>query len=290
MVLAGGFRASVAAELPIGWPPALAMALFVTGGMEALIGAFGVRLLSDAPARVDTLQRMAAFIAAGGLLAPIVASFGDSAAIWALHGEPYWQVWRARAFANILSGLTLAPAIITLAGRGRRWFARGEPRVRLEAALLAVALLGMAALAFADPDPLTGSRVIPAAAGTPIAFLLPCLLWAAVRFGPGGASLALVATALVADWAGVHGHGPFAYLSAGEAVLALQLFLSVIAVPVLCLGALIEERWHTEAELADRLGFEQLLSRLSAAFVLTSSRGVDEEAAIWLGEVGARAR
>jgi hypothetical protein len=81
-----------------------------------------------------------------------------------------------------------------------------------------------------------------------------------------------VSTALVASWAGTHGRGPFYGLPVAEAVLALQLFLSVMAVPLLCLGALIQERWRTEAELADRLAFEQLLSRMSGAFVLAPGR------------------
>ena len=53
-----------------------------------------------------------------------------------------------------------------------------------------------------------------------MAFLLPCFLWAAVRFGPNGVSLALVSTALVASWAGTHGRGPFYGLPAADAVLA----------------------------------------------------------------------
>ena len=48
-------------------PPALIAALFVTNWSEALLGAIGVRLFSDAPARLDTFQRMAIFIGAVGL-------------------------------------------------------------------------------------------------------------------------------------------------------------------------------------------------------------------------------
>ena len=160
--------------------------------------------------------------------------------------------------------------------------ATARPRVQIEAAILAIFMIAIAVGVFEAP---VGNSLIPGSPRTPVAFLLPCFLWAAVRFGPNGISLALVSTAVVASWAGTHGRGPFYGLPAADAVLALQLLLSVMAVPLLCLGALIQERWRTEAELADRLAFEQLLSRMSGAFVLAPGRGVDDTAAIWLGKL-----
>src|SRR5262249_11738609 len=74
-----------AVELRAGWPVPLVLALYVTNCTEALMGAVGVRLLSDAPSRFDTLPRMAAYIAAGGLLAPILSSFADAAVVSVFH-------------------------------------------------------------------------------------------------------------------------------------------------------------------------------------------------------------
>ena len=97
----------------------------------------------------------------------------------------------------------------------------------------------------------------------------------------------LVEIALVANWGGLNSRGPLQSLPPSERVLALQLGLSVVAVPILCLAALIEERWRTEAELGERRAFEQVLSRMSAALVLASGRGIEEAAAIWLGKLAA---
>jgi integral membrane sensor domain MASE1 len=68
-------------------------------------------------------------------------------------------------------------------------------------------------------------KFLSATPRTLLVFLLPFLLWAMVRFGPGGTSLSLLATAMIAMWAASHGCGPFAGLPPAESVLTLQLSL-----------------------------------------------------------------
>jgi len=111
-------------------------------------------------------------------------------------------------------------------------------------------------------------------------------LWAAVRFGPGGISLTLLTTTLVAVWAGARAHGPFAGMPPAESVLAFQIFLSVVGIPLLCLAAVIEERRRAQEALAERLRFEELLSRLSGSFVHLSVSGTDAAFATSLRELG----
>ena len=272
----------LAVELRAGWPMPLVFALYVTNCSEALIGVLGVRLLSDAPGRFDSLPRMAVYIAAGGLLAPIISSFADAAVVSTFRADSYWDVWRARTSANILTDLTLVPALIAVVRDGRRWFSTALPRVHVEAVILAVASMLVVGVTFASPE---ATVTVPRTFGTPLGFLLPILLWAGVRFGPSGASLVLVEIALVANWGSLNSRGPLQSLPPSDRVLALQLGLSVVAVPILCLAALIEERWRTEAELGERLAFEQVLSRMSAALVLASGRGIEDAAAIWLGKL-----
>ena len=103
-------------ETGAGFSPSLATLLFATNCSEALIGATGVRLFSDAPTRLDSVRRVLAFIGAAGLAAPILSSFADAAVVNELRGEPYWNVFRARMFANVLTELGVVPAIL-LGGR-----------------------------------------------------------------------------------------------------------------------------------------------------------------------------
>jgi two-component system, LuxR family, sensor kinase FixL len=280
--LLAALPAHLAAELGTGLPAPLALALFATNCSEALVAAVWVRRFSDAPARFDTLRRTTIFIVGAGFVAPFVSSFVDAAAVAGLVGEPYWLVWRTRFFSNVLTELTLVPALVIVITAGRAWLRSASARRRVEAAVLGVGLIAVALVVLAGGK--EGPAEIPDA--LPAAFLLPFLLWAAVRFGPGGASLSLLTTTLIAIWAATQRRGPFGALPLNEGVFALQIFLTVVAIPLLCLSALIEERRRAEAALAERLRFEELLSRLAGAFVHRPIHEMNQAIATWLQRLG----
>jgi len=282
--LLAALPAHLVVELRAEWPTPLVLALFATNCGEALVAAVFVRRFSDAPARLDTLRRVVPFIVGAVLLAPFVSSFPDAAAVAAFKGETFWHVWGARFLSNVLTELTLVPAILAAATTRPIWGRDASRRQHLEAALLAAAILTVAIAAFAGNAGSVGG--LTGSPGTPLAFLLPLLLWAAVRFGTRGASLSLLATTLVAIWAGTHGRGPFTALPLAETVHAVQIVLSLVAIPIVCLAALIEERGAVSAAVRERLRFEEFLSRLSGGFVHLPSHEMDEAIETWLGRVG----
>ena len=273
--LLAAFPAHLAAELGLGWPPVLVLLLYVTNCSEALIAALVVRRLSDAPGRFDTLRRVIAFIVGAVLVAPFVSSFADAAGVAYFVGEPYWGVWRARFFSNVLTELTLVPAVAIVVTAAPAWLDHASLRRQLEAALLGVGLVIAVVIGFG-----TSSHAIPGIPRSPIALLLPFLLWAAARFGPGGASLSLLATTLAAIGTVTHAR------PTREEILALQIFLAEISIPLLCLAALIEERRRAQEALRERLRFEELVSRLSGAFVHLPSHEMDQAFDEWLRRLG----
>ncbi len=262
--LLAALPAHVMIQSGTGFPALMIGLLFATNCSEALIAATGVRRFSDAPARFDTLRHVVVFISAAGLAAPFLSSFADAAVVSWLRSESYWEIWRTRFFSNVLTELTLVPALVTAITAGPRWIRAATVHRHLEAALLGVTLLAVATVAVGFST--FGAIPIPGEPYTPLAFVLPLFLWAAVRFGPGGVSLALATIVWMAISAGTHGHGLFATVPAAEAVLALQVFLSVVAIPFMCLAGVIEERGQARDALAERLRFETLLSNLSAMF------------------------
>jgi signal transduction histidine kinase len=70
---------------------------------------------------------------------------------------------------------------------------------------------------------------------------LPLLLWAAIRFGAVGASSAILIVTVVLVSHSLEGPSPFVGVSPERNVLSLQLFLTALSVPVLLLGALIDQ-------------------------------------------------
>ena len=277
LYLAAAFPAHLLAELGRDWSAPLVLAYFATNCSEALIAAVSIRWLGDVPGRFDTLRRVGVFIFGAVFLGPFLSSFLD-AGVTALHGEPYWTVWKYRFFSNTLTELTVVPAVITGVAAGRQWLRPVPVRRRLEAIGLSVVVVVLSVVAFGTPD----YGAMPGGARTPLAFLLPFLLWAAVRFGPGGASLAMLTTTVVAISMVMHHYAE----PTREEIVSLQVFIGVIAAPLLCLAALIEERRRAQEALAESLRFEEVLSRLSAAFVHLQSHEMDAAFDTWLQRLG----
>jgi signal transduction histidine kinase len=271
--LLAAFPAHLAAQLGVSWPLSLVLALFATLCSEALVAAAFVRRFSDAPARFDTMRRVAVFIGGAVLVAPFVSSFPAAAAVSGLLHEPYWLVWGTRFFSNALTELTFVPAIVTVVTLRSGWGRSAAFRRYLEAALLALATLAVSFFVMAGP--ITGPSVIPGAPYTPLALLLPFILWAAVRFGSGGASLVLLNTVLLVIVLITHGRGLGTTLPPAEGLTALQILLCVAAIPLACLAAVFDERRRSNEALADRLRFEELLVRLSSTFVHLPSHEVE---------------
>jgi signal transduction histidine kinase/integral membrane sensor domain MASE1 len=249
----------------IGWQFGLVAALFGTNSLEALIAAYGFRRAAGPEPRLDTLRRMLLFMAIVGVAAPVVSGFVDAAVVWAHHGEPYVAVLRRRLSSNVLTALTVLPALLTLTYRLPRWIHRAQPRRWVEALGLTTALVVAASVAFSPPRVELGG--VPVLLPTPLVVLLPFLLWAAVRFGTSGASLALAFTVFSAVASAITQSRPQDPLSAETAVLALQISLITLAVPLLAFAALVEERYRARAELASRLAFESVLSQMASRLV-----------------------
>jgi signal transduction histidine kinase/integral membrane sensor domain MASE1 len=284
LYLLSALPAHLVAQMDATWPMTMSLLLFLTNCSEALLGAVVVRSLSDAPARFDTLRRALAFVVGAVVMGPFLSSFLDAGVVAALGGEAYWNVWAIRFPSNVLTELALVPAIVTVVRHRMAWIRAASPRRRWEAALLGVALLAVVLAVFSMSAAPTGA--MSTSHPTPLTFLLPLFIWAAVRFGPGGASLSLLATALMAVAAGTRGLGLFESLPAAERVLALQVFLTATATPLLCLAALIEERRNTQDALGERLRFEELLARLSGAFVQPPSHEMHGAFRTWLQRLG----
>ena len=145
--LAAALPVHLLLELSAGMPHLVGW-LFVTNCTEALLAAGGARLLSDSPTQFDTLRRVAVFIGAAGLAAPILSSFADAAVAHYAGAQPYWEVWRVRTFANTLTELSVVPVAVLGVTAITSGFTRpGWPRLA-EAALLLAAIVCTASWVF----------------------------------------------------------------------------------------------------------------------------------------------
>jgi signal transduction histidine kinase/integral membrane sensor domain MASE1 len=265
LCIAAALPAHVLVLAQAGFAPAFALTLFGSNCLEAVVAASAVRLWSDDPNRFDSLQRSLAFVVGAVLLGPLVSTFPDAAAVHYFRGEPYDLVCVRRMLSNSLSQLTLVPSTVLLVRHLPTWLRAATRRQRVEATGLALALVTVGWLVFNDshrPHP-----SLPGGPYTALPFLLPLIIVSAVRFGPFGASLSLLTTALLAIGSALSGRSPLPDLPAEQRVMALQVFLIVVGVPLLFVSALMRERAQIADTLRQRLRFEELLSQLSGAFV-----------------------
>jgi signal transduction histidine kinase len=237
-LLAAALPAHLLAELQSGVPSAMVLAWFASNCSEALIGAALVRAFVPGRLRLDSFRNAGVFLLCGALAAPLLSSFLDAALVkligWG-HGE-YLELVRMRVFANVLAELTVAPLILTWAAFGLAGLRRAPPRRYLEAVALFAGLLAASLVAF--DLPLVDANTAPALFYAP----LPFLLWAAVRLGAVGTASALALVVVVTIWGAVNGLGPFSGGTPQETARDMQLFLTAVAVPMLLLAVVLEER------------------------------------------------
>jgi signal transduction histidine kinase len=155
-----------------------------------------------------------------------------------VHLDDLPTVWRTWWLGDASGALLLVPLALA-------WYAplpRDWTRARwLEAGTL---LLGVVALA-----------EVATRSTTPIAYLVfPMLIWAALRFGQRGATLAVAITAVFTVWNVTHYGGPFHFNSISRSVLTTQLFIAVAVLTTLSLAAAVTER----ERFAMRLGASRL--------------------------------
>jgi signal transduction histidine kinase len=256
-VLLGGAIAHFAVQLQV-WSPGFVAAIFLSNCSEALLAAGVIRYVSGEPTSFDTLRLIAVFLVSGGLVAPFVSSFIDAGIVRMFHGEDYWTVWRIRFPSNVLAQIAIVPAIVgglNWSHSVREWSARRW----LEAAAIAGGLVLVAVAVSLDAGRIGLSRA-------PLAPFLPLLLWAAVRFGSGGVGLSVLATVLVAVVSVLYGGGLFQEIPPEDRIGLLQVFLISATVPLMSVGALIEERQRVAAALrSSHVRNQTLAARLIVA-------------------------
>lgn len=241
--LLAALPAHLIVEMQAHWPTPLVLALFITNCGEALVAATSVRIFSGGEATFNTLRGVVVFIICAGFVAPFVSSFPDAAAMARFRGEDYWLDWRTRFLDNTLAELTVAPVIFMALRTGRARIRNLTQWAVLGGAWFWTGFLVVGLVVFLGAEIITGDFVL---FRFQFIFVLPFLLWAAVRMGPLGTSVGLLAVELLAIWAGARGRWSSQFPAAIINVQSLQMVLMAIAIPMMCLAALIEERRASE--------------------------------------------
>ena len=230
-------------QLGTGIPIPTSIGWFVSNVTEALLGAV-LLCRFVGPANIfKTIRGTVIFLSAAVVLAPLATSFVDVASvIFTGWGEHFWFLWTKRLFSNALAELILVPMIVTFWTDAASWIKTCTLARYLEASALGLCLLVASYLAFAFES--TNSHGSPALIYIPLSLLL----WAALRFGIAGLSVSLATVAVIAIVGAIQGKGPFTSGSIVD-VLSLQILLCTVAIPLMFLTTVMEERRQIEDSL-----------------------------------------
>ena len=231
-VLIGDLLANDYVALPLG------SALGQTFGnvLEVLAATVLLRRLvpgRDPLGNVAGIGRMLFAIGVGtgvsAVVGPIALLLGD-----VIQGDELPRVWRTWWLGDASGVLIVLPLALAWATplRGDWWRRRS-----LETVLVLAIVAGISGLALRYSEPLTY-------------LVFPPLIWAALRLGPRGATLAVGLAAGFAIWETTRQVGPFAFQSITNSILATQLYLAVAALSTLLLAAVVCEREAFAASLA----------------------------------------
>ena len=217
--------------------PLWAVLVETAGNMtRALVAVLILQRLVGRRAAMDRLEHVGAVfaaVAAGEAISATVAMFVRETG--GLIEVPEMGVfWRSWWLGGLAGGLVVVPLAMAWAHtRASAWRGRA-----VEGALMLAAVVGLSAIALSADQPLTY-------------IVFPAFIWAALRFGPPGATLAVAVAAVIAVLATSYEAGPFVELSPTDSALNLQLYIVFAALTTLCLAAIVSERRRAALELAE---------------------------------------
>lgn len=232
--------------------------------VRSLVAAILIRRFLSTKPRLNSITALFVFIASASIAAPAVAAFLGAANV-VVHDPTvsYWRIWTAWFMSNALTALMMLPMLLAVTSYPELGRVPPVSARRLIEGLSLAVLLGITCeVGF------FGHGSSPWALALLFYAPLPMLIWAALRFGPAGASLALTGVAIAAIWGADSGAGPFIAVSQNHQVLTVQLLLLLTGLPVLCIAVVANAR-HGAVEL-----YRALLASLQDHVAILDARGL----------------
>lgn len=193
------------------------------------------RLVKDRP-----LERVAGVC---GVLVAICVGTAESATVGplslrlggALGTEDLPEVWHTWWLGDTAGALVVVSLALAWWRPVRlKW----DRRRALEGSLLLLTVVALTELALRSDRPLSY-------------IVFPALIWAALRFGPRGGTLAVAVAAGFTLWKTAHHAGPFVVGSLARSTLSTQLYIAVASVSTMFLAAVVSEREAIARGLAE---------------------------------------
>ena len=205
---------------------------------KGLLAAHLLRYTSGTSIRFNSVRRYATYLGIAVVLTPLLSAFFGALTRLLALGHAFWPAFGQWFLGDALSSLVITPTLLM-------WFSREYRRLRprlFETVVWGIgfALCSWYTLLFAGFDESIIALYAP----------FPFLVWAALRLGAIGASSGLFLTTLFVILGISRQQGPFSYLIAHH-MHFLQLLLALLALPIMFVAILFEERQVVEGQLRE---------------------------------------
>ena len=223
-VVLGDLLANHVSALPVG----ASVGQAIGNTLEVVVAAYLIRKLVRSGKPLDSVTGVC------GLLVAIFVGTAVSATVGplslrlggVLSTSDLPHVWHTWWLGDTAGALVVVPLALA-------WWQRFDlrwTRARIaEGALMLSAVVVLSDLALRTDRPL-------------VYIVWPSLIWAALRFGPRGGTLAVAVAVGFTLWKTAHHAGPFVVESIPRSTLSTQLYVSVAALSTMFLGAVVAER------------------------------------------------
>jgi signal transduction histidine kinase/CheY-like chemotaxis protein len=232
-ILLGAFAANVLNDTSV----IASMGIAVGNTLEALAGAMLLQRVGFQPSMRRLHDVASLFLLAACVSTILSATIGVTTVC--LTGTTSWHdfksLWSTWWIGDAIGNLVTAPFVFVWADQARnRWRLQ-----RLAEGMLLLVSMGLLSLAvFVDH----GSEV-----PYPVHYLIfPAVIWAALRLGQHATATLVFGSLAVTIVATIAGRGPFVTTNIGASLLQVALFMAVVAVTGLFLGAATAERNRAE--------------------------------------------
>src|ERR1051325_10371175 len=232
-----------------------------TGNMlEALAGAWLVirfaqgKNFCERPVDVFKFAVVAAtstvISASFGVTSLAVAGFAD----WT-HYSAIWVTWW---LGDLTGDLVFTPFVVLwTVGLQRAW----TKKEAIEVGVLFLLLVLLSSIVF-------GGWLQISSRNYPITFVCgPIVIWTAFRFRPLETATGIFIMSVIAVWGTLHGFGPFVRETENQSLIALQLWIAVLAITAMALSAGMAERRRVVEELQEQKSIVEAANRTKDHFM-----------------------
>ncbi len=202
---------------------------------EILIGAALLGRLCGSRAALDRVDQVAGVFATAAVAAAISATVGTASMLagGVIESGEAIRFWRTWSLGDSTGALVVISAALAWSRAPR---AAWRQLRTLNGVLMVSAVVVLGVVSVTVEDPVTYA-------------VFPALIWAAIRFGPPGATLAVAITAALAIGITAADVGPFSNQAIDHRTVGTQLYIAVAALTTLILAAVVAERARSAAAL-----------------------------------------